>query len=162
MKSCSICKAVIEEENPSILTMGGYANPRYTCKACDGVLEKMLLSSQPEEAVEAMKTVGEHLSRIGCEDNAVIDTVEKMMHRAAERAQAIREGRYDFSLDEDAAEEEIVEIPEELRETEEDRALDEKEARVAKQWDKVLDRIWYVMLGLCGAVFVYILVRLFL
>ncbi len=161
MKTCSICKARIEEENPSILTMGGYGNPRYACKDCDAVLEKMLTSRDPREAMEAMKTVGEHLSRIGCEDNAVIDVMQKMMKDAAARAESIRDGSYDFSLDETGVEEEIVEIPEELRETEEDRALDEKEAAITKKWDKVMNWIWYVAIGVFGAAFLYLLIRRF-
>lgn len=161
MRTCSICKAQIEEENPSILTMGGYANPRYTCKDCDALFEKMLLSREPREAMEAMKTVGDHLARIGCEDNAVINVVEKMMKDAAKRAEAIRDGSYDFSLDEEV-EEEIVEIPEELRETEEDRALDEKEAATVAKWDKVMNIAWYIALGVFGAVLLYLVIQRFL
>ncbi len=162
MKSCSICKARIEEENPSILTMGGYANPRYACCACDALFEKMLLSRETQEALEAMKTVGDHLARNGCEDNAVIKVVEKMMKDAAKRAEAIRDGSYDFSLDGAEEEEEIVEIPEELRETEEDRALDEKEAATVAKWDKVMNVAWYIVLGLFGAVLLYLVIRRFL
>ena len=103
MKNCSICKAEIENENPSVLTMGGYGNPRYVCENCDAEIERMLYSQVPAEAQAAMKQLGDHLARIGCEDNAVIDTMQEMMRRAGERAAAIEKGAYDFS--EDAAEE---------------------------------------------------------
>ena len=141
MKSCSICKAPIESENPSVLTMGGYGNPRYVCECCDG----------------------DHLARIGCEDNAVIKTMEEMVRGATARAEAIREGTYDFSEDEaESAEEEMIDIPEELRETEEDRALDEREEAKAKKMDKIMDHAWIVLLVLFGAALAYLLIRRFI
>ena len=162
MKSCSICKSEIESENPSILTMGGYGNPRYVCENCDAQIERMLLSREPAEVQDAMRILGEHLSRIGCEDNAVINTMEDMTKRATARAEAIREGTYDFSEDEaDEGEEELVEIPEELRETEEDRALDEKEKAAEKKMDKILNIAWAVFLAIFGAAAVYMLIRRF-
>ena len=161
MKSCSICKSEIEAENPSILTMGGYGNPRYVCEDCDKEIERMLLSKDTAEVASAMKILGDHLDRIGCEDTAVIRTMEKMMARATSRAQKISDGTYDFSEDEAESEEELIEIPEELQETEEDRALDEKEAEIAKKWDKVLNWVWYIMLGLFAAAFVYLVIRKF-
>ena len=106
--------------------------------------------------------LGEHLSRIGCEDNAVINTMEDMTKRATARAEAIREGTYDFSEDEaDEGEEELVEIPEELQETEEDRALDEKEKAAEKKMDKILNIAWAVFLAIFGAAAVYMLIRRF-
>ena len=162
MKSCSICKSEIESENPSILTMGGYGNPRYVCESCDAQIERMLLSREPAEVQDAMRILGEHLSRIGCEDNAVINTMEDMTKRATARAEAIREGTYDFSEDEaDEDAEELVEIPEELQETEEDRALDEKEKAAEKKMDKILNIAWAVFLAIFGAAAVYMLIRRF-
>ena len=162
MKSCSICKAAIEAENPSILTMGGYGNPRYVCEDCDKEIERMLLSHDTVEIAESMKTLGEHLSRIGCEDTAVIDTMEKMMAQATDRAKKINNETYDFSEDEmESEEEELVEIPEELQETEEDRALDERDAEIEKKWDKVMNWVWYISLGLFAAAFIFLLIRRF-
>jgi hypothetical protein len=161
MKNCSICKAEIKAENPSILTMGGYGNPRYVCENCDKEIECIMLARDAAAVALAMKTIGDHLDRIGCEDGAVIDTVEQMMARATERAKKISEGAYDFAEDEAENEEELVEIPEELHETEEDRALDEKEAETAKKWDKVMNWVWYITLGLLSAAFIFLLIRRF-
>ena len=162
MKNCSICKSAIDAENPSILTMGGYGNPRYVCEACDKEIERMLLSKDTEEIGNAMKTLGDHLARIGCEDGAVIETMEEMVSRAAARADKIAAGTYDFSEDEEAsAEEEFVEIPEDLQETEEDRALDERDERNAQKWDKVMNWVWYIALGLFAAAFIFLLIRRF-
>lgn len=163
MRCCSICKAPVEGEAPSVLTMGGYGNPRFVCEGCDKEIEKMLLSKELGEVQEAMQTLAGHLERIGCEDNAVIATMEQMMARANERAVAIKEGRYDFSLDApNAEEEELVEIPEELQETEEDRALDEQEEKVAEKWDKVMNWVWYVFIAVFGAAFIYLIVSRFI
>ena len=65
--------------------------------------------------------------------------------RSAERAQKIKQGNYDFSLDEIAdadSEDGFDDIPEELRETEEDRLQDEKDAELLKKIDKVLNWLW--------------------
>ena len=160
MKSCSICKAEIESENPSILTMGGYGNPRYVCEDCDAEIERMLYSREPAEAQDAMKKLGAHMARIGCEDNAVIATMQEMMHRAGERARAISEGTYDFAEDSpEQTEEELVEIPEELQETEEDRALDEKDAEAEKKFDKIMNRAWAGILAAFVIYFAYIIIR---
>ena len=122
----------------------------------------MLLSKDTNEIGNAMKTLGDHLARIGCEDAAVIDTMEEMVSRAAARADKIAAGTYDFSEDEQAsAEEELVEIPEDLQETEEDRALDERDERNAKKWDKVMNWVWYIALGLFAAAFIFLLLRRF-
>ncbi len=163
MKACSICKSEIESENPSVLTMGGYGNPRYVCERCDEEIERMLLSHDPEEVREAMKKLGDHLARNGCEDNAVIETMHGMMNRAGARAKEIDEGVYDF--DKDAAaqpEEELVEIPEELQETEEDRALDEKEKEAEKKMDKILNWAWVAVFAIFGAAFAYLIIRRFI
>ena len=160
MKSCSICKAAIEAAAPSILTMGAYGNPRYACEACDKEIEKMLLSREPDGVFAAMKVLGDHLARTACEDNSVIATVKDLMDGATERAEAIKAGTYDFSLDGEQ-EEELVEVPEELRETEEDRALDARDERIAKKWDKAINVAWYIALGLFAVAFVYLLIRRF-
>ena len=162
MKNCCICKAEIESENPSSLTMGGYGNPRYVCEDCDAEIERMLYSREPAEAQDAMKKLGAHMSRIGCEDNAVIATMQEMMNRAGARSVAISKGLYDFAKDfPEQTEEELVEIPEELQETEEDRALDEKDAEAEKKLDKVLNWAWVGVLAAFGAAFIYLLIRRF-
>ena len=162
MKTCSICKASIEAEMPSILTMGGYGNPRYVCDCCDREMERMLGAKEVGEVQNSMKILGDHLARIGCEDNAVIQTMEQMFARATARADAIREGTYDFSQDTVEDEEEIVEIPDELQESEEDRMLDEKEEAQAKKFDKVMNYIWIAFFILFGIAAAYLLIKKYL
>lgn len=163
MKACSICKAPIESEEPSILTMGGYGNPRYVCECCDTQMDRMMFAKDPDEVQDAMKILGDHLARIGCEDNAVIQTMQEITSRAVVRAEAIRAGTYDFSEDASTEdEEEMVEIPEELQETEEDRALDEKEEVQSKKFDKIMNYAWGVFAVLFAAAFAYIMIRRFM
>ena len=162
MKTCSICKAPIECDDPSILTMGGYGNPRYVCACCDAQIDRMLYSKEPDEVQDAMKTLGDSLARIGCEDGAVIQTMQDIMDQAVSRAEAIRAGTYDFSADASSEdEEEMIEIPEELRETEEDRALDERDEAQEKKLDKLLNYAWGVFIVLFVAAFGYLLARRF-
>ena len=79
--------------------------------------------------------------------------------------QKIKLGEYDFALDEIADQsgnEGFDDIPEELKETEEDRLLDEKEAEALKKFDKVLNWLW-AGVGVFAAVVIIIkLVQLFL
>ena len=85
-----------------------------------------------------------------------------MMRRAGERAAAIEKGTYDFSEDASEDEEEMIEIPEELRETEEDRALDEKDAEAEKKFDKIMNWAWAGILAAFVIYFAYIIIRRYL
>ena len=80
----------------------------------------------------------------------VVELVSETLNHAAKRATAIKEGTYDFSLDEESAEDEgFDEVPEELLESEEDKALDEAEKVQNEKLDKVLNIVSYVAFGAC-------------
>ena len=68
-------------------------------------------------------------------DTKIVDAVSDI---EADRAAKIKEGSYDFALDEVEGADELLDIPEELEETEEDRLLDERDARLNKKFDKIL------------------------
>ena len=72
-------------------------------------------------------------------------TITSILDKAAERAKAIEEGSYDFSLDEAGEEEELEEIPEELLETEEDRRLDERDAEKEERNNRIFDYITFAV-----------------
>ena len=57
----------------------------------------------------------------------------------ADRAEKINKGEYDFSLDENVEETGEDDIPEELLETEEDKALDERDEKRQKKFDKIFN-----------------------
>ncbi len=144
---CSVCGASIESDECAILTMGGFATPRYICKPCEEDIDKASTSKDIEEAALAMERVGRKMADYNVEDKAVLDTVGEIMAAASERAEKIKNGIYDFSEEEDAIQDaEEEEIPEELRETEEDRELDRREAEANKKMDKITNWVCFVLL----------------
>ena len=149
MKHCSICGKEVSED-AAILTMGGLGSPRLLCDECEELLDRSLNGKEYGDLAEATDTLAERLEKFGNEDSAVLEKVGELFSQAKERAELIKSGDYDFSAEE-APEEEVEEIPEELRETEEDRLLDEEEAKENKKIDKITTII-------CGVAFVAVLV----
>lgn len=144
-KNCCICQREIEVEDAPILAMGAFGTPKCVCQSCDSIIEAATHSADADEATDAIRRLGETLTLGDTEDTQIIDTVNGIITEAAERAEAIRAGIYDFSKDEVSEPE--FELSEDMLESEEDRALDEKEAKT----NKILDTItaW-----LCGGILV--------
>jgi hypothetical protein len=136
-KYCVICKRPIEKEEPAVLTMGGFGVPKCICGQCEETIDKMTTGTDYEEIIESCVSLGESLTRGDTGDNSVIATVNGLIKNASERAAKIKDGTYDFSLDEKSDDEDF-EITEDIAETEEDRALDEKEAKANKVLDTIL------------------------
>ena len=138
-----------ETEEPAILALGRYGVPRYLCEQCESEIDAATLSKDYSEAIAAIESLGKKMASFGKDDLITVDTVRKILEKSAKRAAAIKDGSYDFALDEaeETDEEGFDEVPEELLESEEDKALDAKEAAVSKKMDKVLN--WA-----CGIVFV--------
>ena len=87
----------------------------------------------------------------------MLETVTEIFSAAGERARKIKEGTYDFSEDE-KEEDGLLDVPEELCETEEDKALDVKEQKNAKLIDKIFNWIYLaVFLGVAVFAVVYFL-----
>ena len=144
-KNCCICQKKIESEDAPILAMGAYGSPKCVCESCDGIIETATRSADADEATAAIRKLGEALTLGDTDDTQVIDTVNSIISEAAERAEAIKAGVYDFAND--AESEPEFELDEDMLESEEDRALDEKEAKA----NKIIDTItgW-----LCGGMLV--------
>lgn len=166
-RGCCLCNNKIGDENAPILTLGNSGWPRYICENCENTISTASLATEYEEIEEACRNLGDGMIAMHVEDAAVIEAVNDIIKTSMERANQIKDGTYDFSLDEVAEEAEESEegeggakaefdIPEELRETEEDRALDEKEARSNKILDTVTS--WLAGLILLGAV-IFFLIR---
>ena len=141
-KICSTCLARIENEDAPVLTMGAYGNPKLLCDECAALVETMNFGKEYDEVVTAMNSLTARMSSANVDDRVTVATVTEMLSECAKRAQKIKEGSYDFSLDEEKANEGMDEIPEELQETEEDRLLDEKEAEANAKFDKVMNWMW--------------------
>ena len=150
MSKCTVCNKEFNSEEPKILAMGAYGTPKYVCDECAEDLDEATLGRDPEKIAAAMDRIGNRLANTN-PDRSTFNTVNSVMKEAAERAKLIKEGKYDFSLDEaveDVDEEGFEEIPEELQETEEDRELDRADEEKLRKFDKFFN----VFLGVAIAV----------
>lgn len=158
-KNCCTCLKKIENEDAPVLTMGAYGTPRLLCDDCAALIETATLGRDYDEITEAMNTLADVISRANISDNIAVSAVTEILEDGAKRAQKIKEGTYDFSLDE-VVEESFEEIPEELQETEEDRLLDEKDAASNAKFDKVMNWLWIGLGALAGAFIIWKVVEL--
>ena len=135
-KNCCICHAPVEKEDAPVIAMSAYGNPKCVCSKCEALIDAATSSHDPDEINEACKAIGEALTRGNTGDEQVIATVNDIITSANERCIAIKDGTYDFALDEKADEDEF-EITEELMETEEDKEKDQHDEKVSKIIDTV-------------------------
>ncbi len=146
--NCALCGSIPQKEEPAILTLGSYGYPRCLCEICEQEIDTATLGRDYDEIAAAIASLGTKMTTFGKDDKMTVKTMETILEAAAKRATAIKEGSYDFALDEATEEDSFDEIPEELRETEEDKALDKKDEEFNKKFDKVLNWLWlFVLLG---------------
>ena len=149
-KNCSTCLTRITSEDAPVLVMGAYGTPKLLCDDCAALIETITLGRDYDEITAAMQALTEKMSSANIDDRFTVNTVTKILADSAVRAQKIKEGTYDFTLDEQEDEESFEEIPEELQETEEDRLLDEKEAEENAKFDKFMNKLW-IVIGIAAA-----------
>lgn len=150
-KTCALCLQSVDTEEADILAMGGAGTPRYLCDACSHDIELATTGKDYDEIVAAMDRISKNLTELAPDDTVTQDTTTLLLVNAAKRAKDIREGTYDFSLDDVDEITEFDEIPEELRETEEDKELDRAEEEAANKLDKILNWVWVaVLVGAVG------------
>ncbi len=140
MHICSICQKDIDNETPTVLTMGRSMTPRYICEECEALLDEATHAREVDACREAIGRLGDLLAKNDCEDGSVISTVSSYLEFAKARAEKIEEGTYDFSIDE--KEDEEFEISEDLMETEEDRELDRIEQEKEEKLNTFLNWSW--------------------
>ena len=99
-RNCCTCLARIEDENAPILTMGAYGNPKCLCPDCAALVETITFGKDYNEIKEAMENLTDRMSRSNVDDRVTVETVTAMLEDGAKRAQSIKEGTYDFALDE--------------------------------------------------------------
>ena len=150
---CCTCLARIENDDAPVLTMGAYGTPKCLCDECAELVDRMTLGKDYDDITDAMRTITEKMSSSNVDDTVTVHTMTALLAESAKRAQKIKEGTYDFALDEESENEGFDEIPEELRETEEDRLLDEKEAEANAKFDKFMNWAW-IGVGIAAAAFV--------
>lgn len=149
-KNCSTCLTRIVSDDAPVLIMGAYGTPKLLCDDCAALIETITLGRDYDEITAAMQTLTEKMSAANIDDRFTVNTVTKILSDSAVRAQKIKEGTYDFALDEQTDEESFDEIPEELKETEEDKLLDEKDAEANEKFDKFMNKLWIVV-GIAAA-----------
>ena len=160
---CTVCNKEFKSEEPKILAMGAYGTPKYVCDGCSEDLDEATLGREPEKIAAAMDRIGQRLADTN-PDKSTFMTVNSVMKVAAERANLIKEGKYDFSLDEEPDEEEegFDEIPEELLETEEGKELDRQDEEKLKKFDKVYNVIIAVALAATAGIIIWRILDTFL
>ena len=156
---CCICFSKVDSQNAPILTIGRLGNPRCLCPECDELFDSATLGKTYEQITEACRQIGDKMTKFNADDETVFNEVNGIIENAVARAESIKDGTYDFSLDEEQTGldngEDTLELPAELQESEEDIALDKKDAKVAKIIDTVTS--WIAGLALVGAVAFFIL-----
>ena len=154
MRHCSICKREVDENEAPILAMGGFGNPKYLCAECAEDIDNVIGAKEAERIELAMAKISGKLSESDTDDMLVAETIKEIFSAAGERAKKIRNGTYDFSEDE-AENDEITDVPEELLETEEDKARDEREAKAAKLFDKIFN--WVALAAFAATIVIFII-----
>ena len=150
MDECIICYAPVDEENAPVLEMGAYGHPKYLCPDCAGDIDDMTLSTDLNVISDSMTRMAKKIESASLSEKT-FETLTVILESAAKRAVAIKEGTYDFSLDEKEEGEGLDEIPEELLETEEDRELDKKDEERAEKNNRIFDYITFaVFIGIAA------------
>ena len=161
MPKCVICNKGFDSADPDVLAIGAYGNPKHVCPECARDLDTVTVGRDADVIAERIAHIADLLTKDD-HDELTFDTVNGILGRAAERLKSIKAGEYDFALDEKEDEEGFDEIPEELRESEEDREAD----RIDEEKNEKLDKFTnYVMIGALigvGIFVIYKLVELFL
>ena len=155
MKQCCICGKAIEREDAPILTLGGAGYARLLCDDCDAELQAATLGRDVEEIKGAINSLGNKMASTD-PDPVTYELVSSILLGATDRGMKIRDGEYDFALDEaeDDSDEGFDEIPEELLESEEDIEKDKADEEKMKKFDKVYN----ILLIIFGVVFVALLI----
>ena len=147
---CSICGKEVNASEAPILFMSGAGIPRLVCEHHARLIDTATESREPAEIKSAIAELGEDMLRWETDDMSVIEIINGIIESAAERADLIEKGEYDFSLDEAKGEEDDFDLTPDMLETEEDRAKTEAEEKRNKILDTVLT--WAMGLAIVAAV----------
>ena len=142
--SCAICKREIDMESAPIIAMGGFGHPRCICDECADKLDVMSTSLDTEEIKAAMKHVADMMANNTGDDMVAHNAVKIILMEAGARVEKLESGTYT----EESVEEEILDVPEELEETEEDRELDRQDEIKNQKLDKIFN---WISIGILAA-----------
>lgn len=153
MARCCICGNNNLPEDAPVLTMGATGHARLLCDDCSELLETATHGRDFDKIKSAMNTLGTTMAN-GNPDSATYSIVSQIMVEASDRAKAIKDGSYDFALDEEENEEGFDEIPDDLRESEEDIERDRRDAEKNKLFDKIYN---WILIGACIGVGIFVI-----
>lgn len=139
MSVCSICGKPIDAENAPILTMGAYGTPIHICDECAEDLDIITTSNDYDAIKVSFAKIVKFIQKSQTKGEFVNETLQNILDEAMERAEKIKDGTYDFAIDEQGEEQFFDEIPEELAETEEDIKLDQEEAERNAKFEKIFN-----------------------
>lgn len=100
-KYCSICMEAAPED-AAILAIGRLGYPRYLCDKCDALLSTATSSRDFVEISHAFDELGERIARGANDDEITAEAIADILAGARTRAEAIKDGSYDFSAEETA------------------------------------------------------------
>ena len=161
MAKCCMCEKSIERDDAPVLAMGAAGNPRFLCDECAALLDIATTGRDITEIGDAMEKIGLYMAD-GNPDGVTYSIVSQLMVEASDRAKAIKDGSYDFSLDEEKKDDGgLDEIPEELLESDEDKEADRVEEEKNKKFDKVYNIILFSVLGVTALLLIWKLIENF-
>lgn len=162
-KYCSICKGEAPED-ASILTVGRLGYPRYLCEECDRLLADATTEKTYEAISRAFDDLGARIAAGNIDDEIVSDAITEILGKARERAEAIKDGSYDFALDpnEEMAEDEdeaedAVECDSEGLPFGAEEELTEEEIAKREKSEKVAAKVNTITNWACAAIFLGVL-----
>lgn len=146
-KYCSLCLSPIVAEDAPILTISGAGVARCLCAECAEDIETASGAKEYDRIAEAMDRLAASISKNNIDDSVTLATMDDILKHAAARATLIKAGKYDFSKDDEPEGEVLEELPEDMLESDEDKALDERDVERANKLDRVLNWVWAAVLA---------------
>ena len=158
MANCSICNREVDGERAAVLTLGAMGTPKYLCEECEADFETATRGTDVDKIALSMERIGKLMADNNAVGNLVLSTVNDIFDCARSRALEIKNGTYDFAKDVSVDIATVSEeVPEELLESEEDRALDEAEEVRNRKIDKI---ITWISGAIFGAALIWVLYSL--
>ena len=153
-KHCSLCYGEAPED-AAILTVGRLGNPRYLCEECDTLLGGVVSGKSYGEIKTSLNALSDRISAAANEDQVVEEALADIFTSAKERAEMIKEGSYDFSLDEqEEAAPEVETDSEGLEFGLADEELTEEQLAEKARKEKIERTVNTITNWVCGAILV--------
>ena len=100
-KYCSLCMEAAPED-AAILALGRLGYPRYLCDRCDALLSTATSSRDFSEISRAFDELGERIAKGANDDEIAAEAIADILSGAKARAEAIKDGSYDFTAENEA------------------------------------------------------------